>query len=643
MPIDPVCGMYVDGRETDLKLVRENRTTYFCSTACLEAFAEPSRQLARLLHRLAVAWPLAVVILVLTYRPIGPATPWILLGFASVVQAYAGAGFYRGLVDAARHRIWNMDVLIAVGTSLAYGYSALALALPGRIPPASFFDASSLILALILTGNYLEHRTREFARGALRRLGEMLPARARVLREGRELEIPLDGLAVGDVVLVRAGERVPADGSVIEGRSSIAEALLTGEPMPREKGPGDRVYAGTINGEGPLTVRVTGAGQDTVLAQIGRLLTEAEANRVPLQRTADRIASLFVPSVLALAVAATAFWAALGVGGPVLLLVFVSIVITACPCAFSIATPAAIVAGTGRAAESGILFQGADALERAAKVRVVLTDKTGTLTVGAPEVEAVRPAPGIREADLLGWAAAVEGSSEHPLGRAVRRRAAERGVRAPPATEVRAIPGRGIEGIVEGHRIAVLGAEGSDEGASAPPGPAAGRTVSVVRRDGVPVGFLTFRDPTRPGVREAVADLARDGIRTVLVTGDSAEAAAPVAEAAGIAEVHARVSPEGKRALVASYRARGQPVAFVGDGINDAPALAEADVGIAVGAGTDVAKAAGRLVLLRSDFADVALALRIGRRTVGKVRGNLLWALGYNAVLLPIAAGALVP
>ncbi len=590
-------------------------------------------------------------IVLLTYVLPLPDWPYLAFALATVVQFYPGLQFYRGTWDAFHSRLWNMDVLIAVGTTVAYGYSTVVVWLPGHLPPEYYFDASALIVTLILTGNYLEHLTRERSRGALRELQELLPTTARVLREGREVEVPVSEVQPGDLFRVRPGGRVPTDGQIRQGRSTLIEALLTGEGLPVERAPGDRVLAGTINGDGALTVEATRVGQDTLLAQIGQLVTEAEVSRVPLQQLADRIAAIFVPVVLALAVAASVAWFLDGAGLTVALLVFVSVAITACPCAFGIATPAAIVVGTGRAAEEGILFKGRDSLERASRIDLVLADKTGTLTRGEPTLTDLLPVPGEEPGRLLALAAGLEAGSSHPLARAVLQAARERGVPGIPFDPVQEVPGQGVQGLHGGVPFRIL--RGSRlAGDSLPLGSLAaeparlqgqGRSWSVLFEGDRPLGLLGFADEIAPGVPEAVQALARDGIRVVMATGDHEAAALAVARAAGIHEVHAGLSPSDKMTLLGQLRAAGHRVAYVGDGINDAPALAAADLGIAIGAGTDVAKEAGGVILVRSDFRGVALALRTGRRTVGKVRGNLTWALGYNAVLLPIAAGALVP
>ncbi|MCI4353413.1 MAG: heavy metal translocating P-type ATPase [Thermoplasmata archaeon] len=651
MATDPVCGMYVDERTAELRLVRENRTYSFCSSTCLEDFAAPERQLARLRLRLAIGWPLAAIILVLSYAHPFPGWPWAALALATVVQFYPGWQFLRGTYDALRNRIWNMDVLIAVGTTVAYAYSAAVVLLPSRLPPAYYFDASALIVTLILTGNYLEHLTRERARGSLRKLKELLPTTALILREGKEVDTPVAEVQPNDRFRMRPGGRFPTDGRILEGRSAVNEAVLTGESLPVEKGPGDPVIAGAINGEGPLTVQATKVGEDTLLAHIGQLVAEAETSRIPLQRLADRIAATFVPVVLVIAVVTSVGWVFLGVGLTIGLLAFVSVVITACPCAFGIATPAAILVGTGRAAEEGILFKGRDSIERASRADVVLTDKTGTLTKGEPVLTDILPVPGVDARRLLSLAGGLEQGSEHPLAGAVRRAATDQKLPIPSLQSVVALPGRGIQGEMNGRPVAILrGSAARDDGLGlglvTPEShrlESEGKTWSVLLEDGRPIGILGFSDAVAPGVQRAILALAEDGIRSVMVTGDHEAAANHVAKQVGISEVYANVTPAGKLDLIKRFQARGARVAYVGDGINDAPALAAADLGIAIGAGTDVAKETGGVILVRSDFRGVALALRIGRRTVRKVKTNLAWAVGYNAVLLPIAAGALVP
>jgi heavy metal translocating P-type ATPase len=644
--------MFVEPTPGALQLSRENRTYFFCSQSCQRSFAEPEHERVRLLRRLVLAWPFSVVIVLLTYTISFPGSVFLTAALAAVVQFYPGAVFYRGTYDALRQRGANMDVLIAVGTTTAFLYSVAVVLLPGRLAPATYFDASALIITLILTGNYLEHLTRVRAGSALRRLDELLPQAAEVVREGAVRSVLPSEVLLGDTMRVRPGGRFPADGTIRSGCSSVDESLLTGESLPVPKRPGDLVLAGAINGDGALEVEATGVGGDTFVAQVGQLLTDAEMSRVPLQRTADRIAAIFVPVVLLLAASSAVAWFVLGGAGfTIALLVFVTVSITACPCAFGLATPAAILVGTGRGAEEGILFRGADALERTARADLVLTDKTGTLTGSSPELAEVSGVSAHAPSEVLSLAAGLEAGSEHALARAVRARAARDGVVPGPVTDVRADPGLGVRGTLSGRPVAILrGETARAEGVDLAPASKAireaevrGESWSVVVDAGQPLGVLRFRAPVGPGVARAVASLRAMGVEVVMVTGDHPAAARVVATELGVRDVHADVDPSGKVALVQQYRHRGHHVAFVGDGINDAAALAAADVGIAIGTGSDVAREAGQVLLVHSDFSGVPAALGLARRTVAKVRGNLLWAIGYNLVLLPIAAGALVP
>ena len=652
MATDPICGMYVDERPDSLHLVRDGRTYWFCSEVCRQQFAAPDRERRRLLQRLAVAWPLAIAVVVLAYAVPGRPSVEIAAGLATVVQGYAGLPFYRGAYDAIRGRIGNMDLLIATGTTAAYGYSLAVVVRPGTLPPATFFDASTLILSLILTGNLLEQLTRRRASAAALRLGELRPSSVIVVRDGVAREVPLAEVRPGDRLKIRAGSRFPTDGIVRDGHTTVDESILTGEPSGVARGPGDRVLAGSMNGPGFIEVEATGVGADSFLASVGRLMTEAEMSRIPVQRRADRIAAVFTPAVLVLAVGASLTWYLVGGADlAIAVLVFVSVVITACPCAFGIATPAALLVGVGRAAEEGILFRGADAVDAAARVTLVLTDKTGTLTASDPEVSSLVPAPGQNEEAVLALAAGLEVGADHPMARATLREAQRRGLAPVPVGEIVAEPGSGVRGRLGALTVAFR--RGRDDALGPDPHPSLvdaaraaetrGDSWSAVLEDGTAVGVLTFRSALAPGVPEAIASLRADGIEVGIVTGDHAAAAQNVASTLGIRRVHAGASPAEKIEIIRAYRAEGRRVAFVGDGVNDAPALLAADVGIAEGTGTEVAREAGQVLLVRADFRGVPEALRAARAMVTKVRGNLTWAIGYNAVLLPLAAGLLVP
>ncbi|MCI4336006.1 MAG: heavy metal translocating P-type ATPase [Thermoplasmata archaeon] len=543
-----------------------------------------------------------------------------------------------------------MDVLVATATSAAFVYSAAALLLPGRLPPALYFDASSLIVTLILTGNYLELRTRERATGARRRLAALVPGEVTVVENGLERRRPIREIETGARLRVRPGERLPVDGIVREGRSSVDESWIAGESRPVDKSPGAAVVAGSMNLDGLLDVEATRTGDGTYLAEVGRLLTEAELGQVPLRKTADRIAERFVPLVLAIAVAAAAFWFLLGAGPTISVLVFVTVAITACPCAFGIATPAALAVAVSQAAELGILFRGREALERAAAVDVIVADKTGTLTAGHPVLTDAVAIPGWSESDLIALAAGVERGSNHPLSIAVRLAAQKRGVEPRVVGSLRVEPGIGAFGVLDGKPVCVRRPDLADTSRLSP-GLAVvaaqfgsdGKGCSIVEIGTDIVGVLGFADPVRPTIRATVDELRRRSIEVMLATGDSDGAARSAGRAAGIAEVHGRMTPADKLELVRHLQRGGRRVAFVGDGINDAPALLAADLGVAVGGGTDVAQEAGQVILVRSGFESMPAVLETGRRALDKVRQNLRWAIGYNALLIPVAAGVLVP
>jgi Cu+-exporting ATPase len=647
MATDPVCGMYVDPNRTTLRLERENRTYYFCASECLETFAQPERHRHRLARQLSVAWPLAIVVAGLTYLAPFAGWPYLALALAAVVQVYAGRPFYRGAWDAVRARVGNMDLLVAVATTAAFLYSAAVVLAPGRLPSAEFFDASSLILALILTGNYLEQRARSRSAAVIGALRDLLPADVLRVREGREERVALDLVSMGDTVRVPAQAPVPVDGIVRFGRSWTDESVVTGESGPVPKAPGDRVVAGSRNGEGVLEVEVTGVGSASFLGTVGRLVAESEGSRMPVRRLAERMAAWFAPLVLGLGLAAALAWALVGRAPlPTDILVFVTVTITACPCAFGIATPAAIAVGAGRAAEAGILFRGEESFGTLARADLVIVDKTGTITLGRPQVVDVVARPGETAERVRALAGALSDGSEHPFARALRATSAPGRLRA---VDVRSEPGVGVEGRVEGVRTS-FGRLNTGETVTEPwavtlvdAADRAGDSISFVRSEGVATGAIRFRDPVAPGTPDAVGRLRRLCVRVELATGDRESAARTAANEAGIGVVHAGLSPSGKRELVAQRRREGHVVAFVGDGVNDAPALMEANVGVAIGTGTDVAREAGGVLLVGGEFAGVVGAIEVARATERKVRQNLGWAVGYNVVLLPIAAGALVP
>ncbi len=583
------------------------------------------------------------------------ATMWAMLVIATPVQFWAGSQFYAGAWKVARHRTADMNTLIAVGTSAAYLYSFVATVAPGAVAhggelPDVYFDTAAVIIALILLGRLLEARARAGTTEAIKKLLGLQPRTARVIRDGAELELPVDQVRIGDEVTVRPGERVPVDGIVVEGHSTIDESMLTGESLPVEKEPGDEVIGATVNTAGSFRFQATRVGSETALAQIIRLVEEAQGSKAPIQRIADRVAAHFVPAVISIATISLATWLVTGSSFTSALLAFVAVLIIACPCALGLATPTAIMVGTGRGAEMGILVRDAKALETARALDTVVLDKTGTLTRGEPEVVEVLPARGSAE-ELLLLAAAVESRSEHPLGEAIVRHARNAGLEFPRADGFRAAVGHGVSANVGALRVAVgsapqmeqLDVDTSELDASAQRLEERGRTVVYVAADGEARGVIAIADTIKPEAADAVAELKRLGLEVAMVTGDNRRTAEAIARQAGVGRVLAEVLPARKAAEVRRLQEDGRRVAMVGDGINDAPALAQADVGIAIGTGTDIAIEASDLTLISGDLRGVATALELSRDTMRTIKQNLVGAFAYNVTLIPLAAGVLYP
>ncbi|HXH04362.1 MAG TPA: heavy metal translocating P-type ATPase [Candidatus Competibacteraceae bacterium] len=581
---------------------------------------------------------------------------WLQWLLATPVQFWLGGRFYRAGWKAIRAGTGNMDLLVALGTSAAYGLSIYQWLAhdAGHGGPHLYFEAAAVIITLVLLGKWLEARAKRQTTEAIRALQALRPARARVRRDGVEREIAVEEVRVGDVVVVRPGERMPVDGVIEEGHSHLDESLITGESLPVARGPGDKVTGGAINADGLLVVRTSAIGAETVLAHIIRLVEHAQAAKAPIQRLVDRVSAVFVPVVLGIAAVTFLGWWLYGGNVEAAIINAVAVLVIACPCALGLATPTAIMAGTGVGAGHGILIKDAEALERAHAVTTVAFDKTGTLTAGKPEVVAAQAVEGSAD-ELLRLAAAVQAGSEHPLAQAILAAAAARGIAAPQAVEVKALPGRGMAAMVEGRALrlgsqrlmAELGVELSVLAERAAALEGQGRTVSwlaEVTDNPRLLGLVAFGDALKPSAREAVARLHGQGIRTVLITGDNQGAASAVAGELGIDEVLAEVLPADKAAKVEALKGEGRVVAMGGDGINDAPALAAADVGIAMGSGTDVAMHAAGVTLMRGDPLLVADAIAISRRTYHKIWQNLFWAFIYNLVGIPLAAlGLLSP
>jgi Cu+-exporting ATPase len=575
---------------------------------------------------------------------------------ATAVQFGPGLRFYRTGWPALWRGAPDMNSLVMLGSSAAWGYSVVAVFFAGLLPPGTanvYFEASAVIITLIIGGRYLEARARGRAGDAIRRLVALQPRLARVRRNGQELELPADRVRPGDTVLLRPGEQVPVDGEVLEGSSWIDESMVSGEPLPVEKQAGAEVIGGTINTSGALAFRATRVGADTVLARIVRMVEQAQAARLPIQALADKVTQVFVPVIIAVALVTFVAWLWLG---PQPALAFalvnaVAVLIIACPCAMGLATPTSIMVGTGKAAELGLLFRKGEALQSLSEVDTVALDKTGTLTRGAPALDHVATAPGFEESDVLGKAAAVEQRSEHPIAAAIVAGARERGLQLPAANGFKSSTGLGAEAMVDGARVAIgaarfmqqLGVDTSPLAGTAEARAAAGGTPLYVAIDGRLAALLVVADPLKPGAPEAIAALHQLGMRVAMLTGDDERTAQAVAEAAGIDEVYAELMPGDKSELLQRLQAEGRRVAFVGDGINDAPALARAEVGIAIGSGTDIAIDSAELVLMSGDLGHLPTAVALSSATMRNIRQNLFWAFAYNASLVPVAAGVLYP
>jgi Cu+-exporting ATPase len=582
-------------------------------------------------------------------RPMG--LDVLLLLLSTPVQFGVGWDFYRGAYRALRMGTANMDVLVALGTSAAYFYSlAVTVALllgSTALGRYTYFETAAVIITLIVLGKYLEARAKGRAGEAIRALMALQPERARVLRDGREIEIPAAEVRVGDLLLVRPGERIPADGIVLEGRSAVDESMMTGESIPVEKKPGDRVLGGTVNTYGLLKIEATRVGRDTVLAGIIRLVREAQGSKAPIQRLADQVSAVFVPTVIAIAALAFLGWLLIGGAGFTRAMVnAIAVLVVACPCAMGLATPTAIMVGTGRGATMGILFRSAQALEQLGKITLIALDKTGTLTRGRPMVTRVIPGPGWTVEEVLRLAASVEQGSEHPLAQAVVEAARSQGLPLEKPVGFSALPGRGVLAHLNGTTIRVGGIawvqaegvrlNGLEEAVRALQ--EQGQTTMLVARDGEAIGVIALADALKPEAAEAVAALHRLGVQTAMITGDNRRTAEAIARQAGIDRVFAEVLPGDKAEIVRRLQAEGHRVAMVGDGINDAPALAQADVGIAMGTGTAVAMETADVTLMRGDLRLLPQAVRLSRATMRTIRQNLFWAFFYNVILIPVAA-----
>ncbi len=624
--------------------------------------AERARENRRLLRKLVVGATLSVPVLigsmheVFTWAPHWLRDPFLLWALTTPVQFWVGWQFHVGFLSELRHRSASMNTLVSIGTNAAYFFSVAVTLWPGVFAATGampYYEASALLMTFLVLGRWLEARARGGTSEAIRRLIALRPKTARVLRAGTEEDVPIGLVSVGDLLRARPGERVAVDGQVVEGGSTVDESMLTGESLPVEKRPGSAVVGGSVNRTGTFTYRATRVGSETVLAQIIRLVEEAQGSKAPIQRLADRVASVFVPVVLVVAAITFGVWWTFGPEPSVFyaLTNAVGVLVIACPCAMGLATPTAIMVGTGKGAELGVLIKSAGALELLHRAKTVVFDKTGTLTVGKPVVTDVIPAPGVEADVLLALAAAAEQGSEHPLGEAIVTLAKARGLALPPVSEFQAVPGQGVDALASDGRI-LLGNARMMQARGIPVAEfetvagrlaAEGKSVVYVAFAGEVHGLVAVADVLKPEARAAVAALRALGIEVAMLTGDTRPTAEAIARMAGIDRVLAEVLPEQKAAEIKRLQEGSRLVAMVGDGINDAPALAQADIGIAMGTGTDVAIEAADVTLMRGDLRGVVTAVELSRRTIRIIKENLAWAFGYNIVLVPVAAGVLYP
>lgn len=672
MAKDPICGMMVD-KTTALSRERGGRSYYFCSDTCLRTFESPERELKAMKTRVTIALTgvLALALLragafialaagatLLTWVPI-PALPWFTWGIwlfllVTPVQFIGGWSFYKGAWNAIRTRNINMDFLIALGTSVAYFYSVAVLFFPDVLPVKVaerdvYFEVSAVIIAFVLLGRYMEEIIKKKSSAAVRRLLDLKPAIAHVIRDGQEVDLPAENVMAGEFLVVKPGEKIPTDGDVSDGQSTVDESMLTGESMPVDKHPGSPVIGGTLNGSGVFTFKASRIGADTALAQIIKMVEEAQSSTAQIQRLADQVTGYFVPAVVAVALLALVGWSLAG-NFPQGLLAFIAVLIISCPCALGVATPAALMVGVGKGADNGILIRGGEVLERAEKLSTVVFDKTGTITRGEPDVTDVISLGSALENEVLKLAAAVESGSEHPLGAAIVRAARHRDINLPKATGINGIAGHGIEGSIDSRKIWLgnrrlfarqgISTEAAEEHLIRLE--ADGKTAMLVGVDDRLVGVIAVADTIKPEAAEAVAALKASGIKVVLLSGDNHRTAEAVARQVGIERVIAEVLPDDKVAVIRQLQSEGQVVAMVGDGVNDAPALATADIGIAIGSGSDVAKETGGIILLKNDVRDVVNAIKLSRATMVKIKQNLFWAFIYNSIGIPIAAFGLL-
>ena len=652
MARDPICGMYVDQTTATIKSFKYGKNYYFCSEACKDQFEEPEKELKKLKIMLTVSWVLTIPVILFTYIIHFGYWVFVTLIMASVVQFYPGSKFYRGTIDAFKNRAGNMDTLIAISTSAAWTYSAVVVLFPSLFPSAGiYFDTSTAIISLILTGTLMEHLTKARASEALSKLVSLIPKTAHLIKNGEIVGVKAEEIKVSDLLLVKPGEGIPTDSRVVEGFSSVDESMITGESLPVDKKAGNKVIGGTINLSGAIKIMAEKVGEDTALSEIIETVRNANSAKVPIQKLADRVSSYFVPTVVLIGILSFLYWLYLGhIGLTFSLLVFVSVIIIACPCALGIATPAALMVSSGKAAENGILVKGGESIEIASKVNTVAFDKTGTITEGQLEVTDIIELSTYSKQEILKFAAAAEANSEHPVGKAVVKKAREENTEIQFPKDFNYIPGKGVSCKLE--KTVLVGNRDlfSDNGITTTNAESdikklegEGKTVLIVSIESKIAGLIALADTIKDDSIRAIQALNRIGVETWMISGDNETTAKAIASKVGITNIVASVKPNQKLEKIEDLQRTGKIVAMVGDGINDAPSLAKADLGIAIGSGTDVAKETGGIVLMKDKLYGVYVSLKLGKMTISKIKQNLMWAFFYNIILIPIAAGELIP
>ena len=665
---DPVCGMRVS-KANSIKKYFDGRLHYFCSEECVRKFESPEEELKSMKRRVGIALSgvlviallrvmamltLAAGVSILTWAPI-PSLPWFTWGYwlfilTTPVQFIGGWTFYKGAYNAIKNKSLNMDFLIAMGTLTAYLFSVFVLFFPNVLPVKEkdvYFEVSAVIIAFVLLGKFMEDYIKKRASAAVRKLLDLKPKTAHVIRNKKEVEIPAEEIMVNEIVVVRPGEKIPVDGIVIEGESSVDQSMVTGESIPVAKKKGDNVIGATINKHGMIKFKATKVGSETTLMQIVKMVEEAQASSAPIQRLADKVSSYFVPAVIGIALLSFAGWWFIAGNLTMGILSFVAVLIISCPCALGIATPTALMVGVGKGAEAGILIRGGEYLERAHKLQKVVFDKTGTLTKGEPEVTDIVADD---KKELLRLAAIAEKGSEHPLADAIMKKASSFSIKVPDAEKFEAVPGHGVKAVWQRRTIIIgnrkmmvkekISTEKFEERISQLE--SAGKTVMIIAVDNKINGLIAIADSLKEHSAETINELNSLKIESIMLTGDNEQTAKAIAAQLGIKEVIANVLPNEKLDVIKKLQEKGFFVAMVGDGINDAPALAQADIGIAIGSGSDVAKETGGIILIKDDLRDVVMGVRLSRMTMRKIKQNLFWAFFYNSAAIPLAAFGLL-